>query len=138
MTTIIATKNRMLSDTLIGGEPPFHSSKIISVKDSLIGFAGDDVGKCLRFVRWIAEGANLNDPPDNVKGVEIIQINGSEIILWDNHLAPIKIFDPVYSIGSGAGYALGAIDAGVSLEKALEIASKRDINTKPPFLDFTI
>lgn len=44
--------------------------------------------------------------------------------------------DGVYGIGSGARYAVGAIQAGADWEKALEIAEKNDIYTGSPFTYF--
>jgi ATP-dependent protease HslVU (ClpYQ) peptidase subunit len=39
-----------------------------------------------------------------------------------------------YGIGSGGDYALGALHAGATALKAMEIADKLDINTQPPFI----
>jgi len=39
----------------------------------------------------------------------------------------------IYGVGNGAKYAIGALEAGASVEKALEIASDNDIYTSGPF-----
>ena len=46
-------------------------------------------------------------------------------------LSPIKylVVPKFMAIGSGAGLALGALEAGASLKRALKIASKRDSGT---------
>jgi ATP-dependent protease HslVU (ClpYQ) peptidase subunit len=42
--------------------------------------------------------------------------------------------DGIYGVGSGSDYAIGAIKAGASLERAMEIAEELDVNTSGPFL----
>jgi ATP-dependent protease HslVU (ClpYQ) peptidase subunit len=37
-----------------------------------------------------------------------------------------------YAIGSGGGYAIGALSMGASLDQALEVAAKWDSNTRLP------
>jgi ATP-dependent protease HslVU (ClpYQ) peptidase subunit len=39
----------------------------------------------------------------------------------------------IYGVGNGSKYAIGALYAGASVEKALEIASQNDIYTSGPF-----
>lgn len=42
-----------------------------------------------------------------------------------------------YGVGSGSSYAIGALEAGATVEQALEIAAKNDAYTSQPFLYFT-
>lgn len=42
-----------------------------------------------------------------------------------------------YGVGSGSPYAIGALEAGATVERALEIAAKNDAYTSSPFLYFT-
>jgi ATP-dependent protease HslVU (ClpYQ) peptidase subunit len=42
-----------------------------------------------------------------------------------------------YGLGSGSRWALGALQAGASWEKALEIAEKNDVYTGRPFISLT-
>lgn len=44
-------------------------------------------------------------------------------------LCILRRADGVYTIGSGANYARGALSAGAGLQKALEIASQHDMGT---------
>ena len=39
-----------------------------------------------------------------------------------------------YGIGSGSSLAVGALEAGATIQKSLEVASKHDPYTAPPFL----
>jgi len=41
-----------------------------------------------------------------------------------------------YGVGSGSGYAIGALHAGASVEQALSIAAKNDAFTSAPFIYF--
>jgi ATP-dependent protease HslVU (ClpYQ) peptidase subunit len=41
--------------------------------------------------------------------------------------------DGIYGVGSGSPYAIGALYAGATVEKALEYASENDIYTSGPF-----
>jgi len=41
--------------------------------------------------------------------------------------------DGIYGVGNGAQFAIGALYAGASVEKALEIAANNDIYTSGPF-----
>lgn len=42
-----------------------------------------------------------------------------------------------YGVGSGSSYAIGALEAGATVEQALQIAAKNDAYTSGPFLYFT-
>lgn len=42
-----------------------------------------------------------------------------------------------YAVGSGSNYAIGALEAGATLEEALAISAKNDAYTSPPFSYFT-
>ena len=42
-----------------------------------------------------------------------------------------------YGVGSGSSYGIGALEAGASIEKALEIAAKNDAYTSAPFTYYT-
>ena len=39
----------------------------------------------------------------------------------------------IYGIGSGAPFAIGALESGATVEKALEVAEKRSPYTAGPF-----
>ena len=41
-----------------------------------------------------------------------------------------------YGVGSGSGYAIGALNAGATVEQALTIAAKNDAFTSAPFIYF--
>lgn len=136
MTTIIATKDRMIADSYVTASVAFNTQKIFKIKNSLFGYCGE-LGECLLMLEWIKDGCHKKHKP-KIDESELIQINGKRIVVWDKHLIPILVSNPIYAIGSGSHYALGAVAAGASLEKAMEIASTLCTYTKPPFTSISI
>lgn len=130
MTTIVAdfrTKT-MVSDTRCSyGSTHFRMQKIHQMPDgTLIGFSGS-VNEATKFVEWFKAGANKGIPP--VFGEEpfdALTMNGDGIYLWDSSLMGTKIFQDFFAVGSGAQYALGALKAGATPDRAVEIATEED------------
>ena len=63
----------------------------------------------------------------------LIAINGT-IFELDETLSVLLRDDGIYGIGSGAPYALGALQAGATWRKAMQIAAKNNIFTASPFV----
>ena len=57
---------------------------------------------------------------------------GGELFDIADDLSVCRSGDGIYGVGSGSSYAMGALHAGVKPEKAIEIASKLDVNTSGP------
>lgn len=137
MTTILASmKHRvMVADSLIsGGGPGFRSQKIFSVNGKLVGFSGH-VTHALKFIEWLKHGTPMNlayDKEDNT--FDVLVMDGGFLYYYDKELTPITVNDPIYAIGSGAAYAIGAIDAGASPKRAVEIAVSRDDQSEGPIV----
>lgn len=66
-----------------------------------------------------------------------ISKDGTKIVLIDGELHPIEVLDDYVGIGSGASYAIGAMDAGASAEEAIKIACDRDGNSCLPVQTYT-
>jgi ATP-dependent protease HslVU (ClpYQ) peptidase subunit len=62
----------------------------------------------------------------------LIAIKG-EVFEIDEDYSVGRRSDGIYSIGSGSDFALGALKAGASIQRALEIAALFDVNTEAPF-----
>lgn len=62
-----------------------------------------------------------------------ISPDGASVWLVDDEMSPMPIEDEYVGIGSGSAYAIGALDAGASVEQALAIAANRDPSTSAPF-----
>jgi len=54
------------------------------------------------------------------------------VTLVDEEMEPQPILDSYFAIGSGSHFAVGAMDAGASVEDAVRIACKRDPNSSEP------
>jgi ATP-dependent protease HslVU (ClpYQ) peptidase subunit len=62
----------------------------------------------------------------------LIAIDGELFDIGDDFSVVLRD-DGIYGIGIGSSYAVGALYAGASIEKALEIAATNDIYTSGPF-----
>lgn len=56
----------------------------------------------------------------------------------DGELTPMLVHGDFFAVGSGASYALGALEAGASPVKAVEIAAKYDVSTSAPIDSITL
>ena len=63
----------------------------------------------------------------------LIAVNGV-IFEIDETLSVLLRDDGIYGIGSGAAYAIGALQAGAPWRKAMQIAAKNNVFTAPPFI----
>lgn len=59
---------------------------------------------------------------------------GGIIFEIDDSLSVLLRDDGIYGIGSGAPYAIGALQAGMNWRKAMQIATKNNVFTAPPFI----
>jgi ATP-dependent protease HslVU (ClpYQ) peptidase subunit len=64
----------------------------------------------------------------------LIALNGT-IFELDDTLSVLMRDDGIYGIGSGAAYAIGALQAGANWRKAMQIAAKNNIHTAAPFIN---
>jgi ATP-dependent protease HslVU (ClpYQ) peptidase subunit len=129
MTTIVVSQKQrtMVADSLVtGGGPAVTSIKIFEVDGKLVGVCGT-LTHCIKFVEWMKHGT----PPvyaydKEVNTFEALVLSADGLTYYDKELVAIELFDDVVAIGSGSAFAIGAIDAGASLQKAVEIAADRD------------
>lgn len=133
MTTIIATKNKLVSDSKVTlGKGYFYSAdKIIKVKGMLIGAAGL-AGDCSRFLEWAKDDFKAKskpkfeaiDPDDKFDG--LIVMNNSIHYFCQEYPQPEKINAEFYGVGSGSKAARAAMIMGATPEQAVEIACQVD------------
>jgi ATP-dependent protease HslVU (ClpYQ) peptidase subunit len=62
----------------------------------------------------------------------VISEDGKIAILLDDEMHPQAVQDDLLAIGSGAAYAIGAMEAGLTPEDAVGIACKHDGNSAGP------
>lgn len=137
MTTIVVSQKQktMVADSQAsGGGPAITTIKIFEIDGKLIGIAGT-LTHSIKFVEWMRHGTlpvyHYDKEEDSFQAL-VLSHNG--LTYYDKELIAIDIFDDVVAIGSGSEYAIGAIDAGASLKKAVEIAAERDAYTGYPII----
>lgn len=99
----------------------------------LFGFAGDLTDLPVVHA-WFAAGA-IGDPPlfkDDSEGLIVHPDGRVEWIGSRSKRAPIVA--PYHALGSGFRIAMGALAAGVSAERAVEIACDLDTETRRPVM----
>jgi hypothetical protein len=131
MTTIVATKKGIYSDTLCSYSVPFKVDKVVEIGKSLFGGAGDLDDIC-KFFEWRRKGGKKADAPTIEDGVDILEVCADGIFIWGKKLVRLKIDQDVYAVGSGSQYATGAMEAGLPPDKAIEVAAKYDSQTGLP------
>jgi hypothetical protein len=78
-------------------------------------------------------GVLLSDVDEYAATCLVISEDGEEVWLVDDEMEPMVIDDYYIAIGSGASYAMGALDAGASACAAVAIAANRDPSTSAPY-----
>lgn len=130
MTTIIATKQGIYSDTLCSYTVPFKVSKIAKIGKSVYAGAGaaDDLH---RFFDWVRSGGG-DDVPAFEEAIDILECAPDGIFLYGKKFVRLRLEEEIYSIGSGCQYAMGALAMGATPEQAMEVAARLDPQTALP------
>jgi ATP-dependent HslUV protease subunit HslV len=129
MTTIIATRELMVSDTRCTFPVPFFAAKIYRAGGSLFGGAGDSV-PIEKFIAW-KRGADRPEfgEEDNFT---ILELDRDGLWMWDKNLVRLEVRNKFYAIGTGAQYAMGAMEAGATPAEAVKISARYDEHTGLP------
>lgn len=124
MTTIVATVEIMASDRRVTGGPMFKTTKIQRIKGSIYGGAGN-LEQILKMFEWFKNPDMKPDwkfQPD----FEILELSPDGLFVWGSEMIAVPVGMPYYAIGSGAHYALGALECGAPPEEAIRVAHKFD------------
>jgi ATP-dependent protease HslVU (ClpYQ) peptidase subunit len=146
MTTVIVKGNKMVSDglsTMGDFADQFNIKKVHKVGGYLIGFCGAfSFGK--NFINNFIEAYNIGGDvlqtlSNTLPDPDTDEFSSVMILTPERQLIHYSTIDKVfyeygnaedgYAIGSGSVYAMSALDAGATVEEALAIAMKRDINS---------
>jgi ATP-dependent protease HslVU (ClpYQ) peptidase subunit len=127
MTTIVANRSAMAADRRISGGLVFQTQKLFRVHGAIIGVAGD-MQHCLKFIEW---RKNPDTKPTMAEPeFEALELTScGQLLWWGAELVALPIDGDTYAIGSGGPVALGAMEMGASLQKAIAIAAKWDCKT---------
>lgn len=77
-------------------------------------------------------GALFADPDEYTFSCLVVSKDGATVTLIDDEMQPLEVMDDYVAIGSGAAYCIGALDAGASALRAVEIACDRDGSVSRP------
>jgi ATP-dependent protease HslVU (ClpYQ) peptidase subunit len=144
MTTIIATKTKILSDgkTTVGNRvDDYDFKKVRKIGDYLVGGAGR-LTSILTFFAWFEQNLQCQAAQESIPGLMIqsdpdkddedfiaLVVHPDGKIFIHEGADPRRAF-PIereyYAVGSGADFALAALDAGATPEQAMEVAKLRD------------
>lgn len=131
MTTVVASRAWIASDTFITYDPSFVGEPKIWTADGSAWGAAGSANLCNLFKAWTYKRGKK--PECKKKELEVLQLRGNgELRLWCGDDLPLMVAEEFYAIGSGAGYALGALCMGADPLKALEVAAKWSPNTRLP------
>lgn len=130
MTTIAADLLRgvMCADTQWNdGSMKGRWRKVYRRKGALIGLAG----ALSEHAIWLkAYDTGLwEDHYPSIHETVAIRLDRASLSTWTIEDGWIKVQEPRWAIGSGASFAIGAMDAGATVEQAIRVALKRDAGT---------
>lgn len=129
---IMAADSRVTHESEASGMIAFTGEKMYRKNDAIIGVAGEGFA-ALKFVEWLFTG---KEPPDLLVLGEAdftaIVLRSGELLEYDKWCIGEKIPENRYAIGSGRKAAMGALEAGASVQRAVEIACKYDPYSGPP------
>lgn len=119
----------MASDSQVTGDYVSVCRKVFQRRGALVGIAGE-LSAAMMFVDWYFN-RNKTSPPRAEAGDEeskwyALVATRSRLEYWDHHLRGTEIHEPYAAIGSGAAYAVAAMDCGKSAAQAVRIAARRD------------
>lgn len=126
MTTIVVTPQLMAADSQCSyGDTRQYARKIFRLKNgSIAGIAGD-LSQGYELVRWLND--EVPNPPTKMDDCTVVLLR-PDGTMWEfcGTLTAMPITEPYHVAGTGMAAALGALDAGATPQRAVEIAIKRD------------
>lgn len=130
MTTIVVrfSTKEIASDSMVSSDESFFSTKKLrQTKNGIMGGCGD-LDKLLKMYTAIEKKKRL----DEVIDVSVLELRYDGIWIYEGTHTPVKIDQDFYAIGTGAGYAMGALHCGRSVKEACEIACMYDTSSRGP------
>ena len=110
------------------GDTQFTGPKLVWKSGHVLGVAGgSEFGDT--FIKWY--GSKKKKPKIHGE-FEALVLTPKGLYHVDDGLSFNLVNDPWFAIGSGSHAALGALHAGKTLEEAVEIACRVDVNSGPP------
>ncbi len=130
MTTIAANflTGEMAADSMVSSDDSYYLiNKLRRGKGCIYGGAGD-FEKLLKFYQVLDQGGDLDSDTD----ISILMLNAQGLWVYESSVIPVPIKNSFFAIGTGAGYAMGAMHLGKSPREAVEIACLYDTSSHGP------
>lgn len=131
MTTVAAkvSTGEIAADTMVSDDETFYSaSKLRIGKDCIYGACGTWKHIITAF-NAMETGAKEWDSESDI---EVLELRADGIYIYDGTPIPFKILNDFWAVGSGAPFAIAAMELGLSPLKAVEIACKYDVGSRGP------
>lgn len=114
------------------------TTKIFKIRDCIAAFAGD-VAEGHVFMKWLRKGKPEDEKPTFDKDeFEGVTLDANGLWFWDWNFIPVPLEDEFCAIGSGAAFAIGAMEAGASAIEAVEIAIRRDTGSGGKIVSYAV
>lgn len=138
MTTIVANLECMAADRFVTYGPSYEGDpKIWIARGSIWGAAGS-ASLCIAFKEWtLGKTKRPKLEASDEDKIDVLELSPEGLFLWVGNSRD-HIREGFYGIGSGGGYAVGALSKAATLDEAMEIAAKWDANTRGPFDKITL
>lgn len=130
MTTIAYRAGVIAADRMMGGWQSVD--KLLRLKDGCCLAGCGRMDDLAEVGAWLMAGAKKDAKPDIERDESeflLVHPNGDCYWLSTPFLRQVKVNDEYIAVGSGARYALGAMAAGASAKRAVEIACRFDPHT---------
>jgi 20S proteasome alpha/beta subunit len=125
MTTIAWRDGVLVADKKASdGDTGTRVTKLLRTKKYAIAFAGN-LGRGLMFAKWLSRKEG-KCPLDKDTDALVMDLDTGKCYQYESDGHPIPIEDRFASIGSGSGFALGAMSMGATAEEAVEVACEWD------------
>lgn len=140
---VVAADSRVTVESEGGGARNFATQKLFRrtvhingvPKNVILATAGESAPGSLFVDQW-ASGKSLPEIREAFAYTEpdftILVVTEDGLFEVDRWCVMEPVYEPFYAIGSGSKVAMGAMEAGASAQKAVEIACRRDPYTAPP------
>lgn len=134
MTTIAYRDGIMAGDTALTDRGTYcgEHQKVFARDGALMGVCGC-LGEVAKLRDWFMDGAEGAPPAFDDNDSEALLVSGDGVVEWIGHPSKrMVVTGEMHAIGSGFKIALGAMAAGATASRAIEIACDLDICTRRP------
>lgn len=134
MTTIAYTAGIMAADLMCseGTKRIKVKHKLVRLKNGAVAGGAGDAMRLIQFLDWLdGEGALPDfEAKDKENDIEVLVAHPSgDLVVYNGLGQPMHLDEKHWAIGSGADFALAAMDFGKTAVEAVEYASRRDSGT---------